>query len=673
MRGVGVIAAVACALAGALLAPAAARAHAFLVKASPAPGSIVATAPREVRLVFSEAVQPAPGTKVLRAGGVSVVAGKPHVAAGAPNEIVIPLRPGIGAAAYAVTWSQVDLEDGHVISGAFVFSVGRGFLPAQTRAAQGTNGPRLSAVVSRWVLLVGLLAAAGSVAFWLAVWRPVLRRDGPIDVVLAAALAVATAGSLLSLLFEPGGSATRYGRWLVAGACVAGVGAVAALASRRFAWLRVPAAAAAVILLGLPTATAHAAAAGVTRAVTVPADIVHLASVAVWLAGVAWLAVAPQRSQLVRRFTPLAIGSVLVLGATGIIRAFNELTAVDKVWTTGYGQALLVKTGVFAAVLALAWFNRRGLPWLRVGLGAGLLLLAVVIGAVAVLTNLRPGRATASATPRAAHATNTVVLAGQDRDLAVGVAVTPKNGRAVAVRTTLLGLDGPASGLEVHVAVSGGGTLQQGDATACGAGCYDATLPVEGRPDSLSVRVAGRGRSPATLEFAPPAQWPSPSAADIVARATGAINRLKTLVVRSRLASDPEHEVTTVYKMVAPDRLSYHNVGGSDSVIIGNKRWDRQHPGGRWVESPQQPAIQQPAPFWPSEVTDAHVLRMDEVDGHPVWVVSFLDPGTPAWFTAWIDRANYRTLRLNMVAAAHFMHDVGGPFDAPLTIEPPRG
>jgi hypothetical protein len=51
--------------------------------------------------------------------------------------------------------------------------------------------------------------------------------------------------------------------------------------------------------------------------------------------------------------------------------------------------------------------------------------------------------------------------------------------------------------------------------------------------------------------------------------------------------------------------------------------------------------------------------------------VSFFDPATPAWFTASIDRSTYRTLRLQMVAAAHFMHDVDGPFNTSVSVTPP--
>src|SRR4029079_2472617 len=70
-------------------------------------------------------------------------------------------------------------------------------------------------------------------------------------------------------------------------------------------------------------------------------------------------------------------------------------------------------------------------------------------------------------------------------------------------------------------------------------------------------------------------------------------------------------------------------------------------------------------------VTDAHVLGTAQLGRHRVWRVSFFDPSTPAWFEASIERATGRTLELDMIAASHFMHDVYGPFDAPLRVTPP--
>jgi hypothetical protein len=80
--------------------------------------------------------------------------------------------------------------------------------------------------------------------------------------------------------------------------------------------------------------------------------------------------------------------------------------------------------------------------------------------------------------------------------------------------------------------------------------------------------------------------------------------------------------------------------------------------------------VRQPQPFW-NEQTNAHLLGTGRIGAHRVEHVSFFDPTTPSWFQAWIDPTTGRTLRLDMIAASHFMHDVYGPFDAPVTLAPP--
>ena len=647
-----------CALAALLVPAAPASAHAFLVRADPGPGDTVRTAPSAIHLFFSEPVQPAAGIHVTRAGGVPVMAGKPFVSKTNPKEIVVPLQSGLGNSPYAVQWSEVDQEDGHLISGAYVFTVGGGLPPIRTAAAssQTGGGPSASGLIGRWLLIAGVLVAAGTFAFALLVAR---RRRPDDALVLTGALAVATLGAVLGLLFDPQVSGTRYGHWLLAGACVAAAATALAAASLRRAALYVPAGMLAMLLLGLPTATGHASASGASHALSIPADVAHLAAASVWIGGVVALALAPaeERGTLARRFGPFAIGAVALIGATGILRAYDELAAVSQLWSTSYGQALLVKTALFAVLLVLGYLNRRRLRSDR--LGVELVLLAVVVGAVAVLVNVRPG--VARATAAAPAESQTVVYAGQDNDLAVGLAATPQGKDAVELKATVLGQSGPRSGLGMHFSVDG----RTADAESCGAGCYRARLPVA-RPHGFIVSIDGRS----VMGFEAPEAWPAADGADIVRKATETITSLRSLVVHSDLASDNAHSITTIYKMVAPNRLSYHNVGGADAVLIGNKRWDR-NPGEKWAASPQFPPIRQPSPFWPTTVTDAHIVRTAEVDGRSVWVVSFLDPGTPAWFTAWIDRSNYRTLRLDMVAAAHFMHDRDGPFNAPISVDAP--
>ena len=51
-----------------LVAPAAASAHANLVRLRPANGVVLATAPTAVRVLFDDAIQPGPGIEAVRNG-----------------------------------------------------------------------------------------------------------------------------------------------------------------------------------------------------------------------------------------------------------------------------------------------------------------------------------------------------------------------------------------------------------------------------------------------------------------------------------------------------------------------------------------------------------------------------------------------------------------------------
>jgi copper transport protein len=696
----------------ALLVPAVAGAHAFLLRSEPSAGSELARPPRSVRLFFDEGVRPAPGIEVVRNGGGSVLAGRPLVPAGRPTEIVLPLRPRLERGDYTVRWREIDVDDGHLIAGAFAFKVGAGGPPPSASLSAGSGNPPFHALVTRWLLLVGLLVAAGTTMFSLLVWRPVLRKGGRAlpearlrlaePVILAVALALAALAASLSVALEPGTSGTTYGHRMEIGAVVAAAAALAAVASFRMTALRRVAGIAALVLLALPTVTGHALQHGVLRAVSVPADLVHLAAAAFWIGGSLELVlVAPfvlrgpdvqgRRTglQLVLRYSRLAAVAVALVGLSGVIRAFGELSSLDQLWTTGYGRTLLVKTGILAGLTGLGWLNRYRLTpalarnvehaeptratarRLRRSVGTELALLAVALAAVAVLTNIRPGRDYVSpGTQAAAPSRQTVVLAAQDEALAVGLGITRGGGSRLALRATVLGPNGPTSGLGLRFIVNGA-AAHFALASPCGPGCYQARTPSPRRLGPILLRIEAPGRRPTTLTFTPPTRLPAPPAATIVRRAAAKIHHLRTLVIHSHLASDGNHEVTTTYREVAPNRLAYRNSDGSAAIIIGDRRWDRSPPGGRWHESPQQPPIRQPVPFWPTRFADAHLLRVTQIHGHPVWVVSFLDPTTPAWFTLWIDRRTYQTLRLDMIATAHFMHNSNGRFNGPTSVEPP--
>jgi hypothetical protein len=448
-------------------------------------------------------------------------------------------------------------------------------------------------------------------------------------------------------------------------AIVALVGGAAALASIAIPPLAVLVSALGVLELAVPTLSGHALDQRRLRALVALADAVHVAAAAVWIGGLVLL-VASGRPRARERFPALAVAALAVLGVAAIPRAVAAFPSLASVVHTSYGRALLVKTGILVAVLALVWLSRRRIA--RAGLAAELTLLAVLVVAVAVLTDLRPP-------PRAAAATiaaparpapppvDAVVLGGQDDDVAVGLAASPR-GRDVAVRVTALGEDGKGvDGLSVRIAGAA--------AEPCGPGCYARTIPLPPPPRTVAVALAGPGVKTATVPFTLPRSWPAPAAAALVTRADRVFRALRRLVIHEHLASSSTNALDTTYEVVAPNRLAYSIAGGPKAVVIGGTRWDRL-PGGRWQRSRTEP-LTQPEPFWgPDPRTNARLLGTGTIAGRRVQLASFYDPRLPAWFELSIDPATGRLLALRMTAQAHFMRHRYSGFDEPLVIVPPR-
>ena len=259
-----------------------------------------------------------------------------------------------------------------------------------------------------------------------------------------------------------------------------------------------------------------------------------------------------------------------------------------------------------------------------------------------------------------------VVFAREDGANALALAVGPN-----AVQASVVGPEGTGvSGLPLSFAVTTPtGLVIPAEGTPCGPGCYSADVATA-MPRRVAVAV-GRGTQQRRFPFVLPRPWPPPDATALVRRSGRAWRRLKTLVWRERLASSPDRVLRTIYSAVAPSSLSYRIAGGPQAVVIGRRRWDRASPTASWQRSSQVPPLRQPVPFW-SAVRNAHVVGSGIVRGRPVWRVTFFDPRTPAWFSLALDKQTLRTFELRMVATAHFMHHVYGPFNAPLTLEPPR-
>jgi hypothetical protein len=299
----------------------------------------------------------------------------------------------------------------------------------------------------------------------------------------------------------------------------------------------------------------------------------------------------------------------------------------------------------------------------RIAVAIGVVVLAALIAGGVALTQIGSGGGSAVGTssltvgvvapPRPPR--RALVLAGESGDRAVALAVLP--GR---LRATVLASDGePLSGLRLSFRT--GSRVVRG--RPCGPGCYAA-------PARSAARVEVRPGGSRLVIFRVPAARRSATA--IVARAARATRSLRSLVYVESLRSGPTGGIRTTWRMKAPNEVEYAIRGGASAVVLGERRWDRDHPGAPWRRSQQLPALTVPQPAWGSVATNAYLLADGHVDGRPVWVVSFANPTTPAWFTAWIDRRSYRTLRLRMTAAAHFMFHRYLAFNGPVSIKPPR-
>ena len=100
------------------------EAHAFLQRAEPAVGSTVQTSPSEVRIRFTENIEPAfSSIQVFDPSGKKV--NKHDVGLDRSDHALLHVSlPRLGAGIYKVVWRVVSV-DTHVTSGSFTFQVDR--------------------------------------------------------------------------------------------------------------------------------------------------------------------------------------------------------------------------------------------------------------------------------------------------------------------------------------------------------------------------------------------------------------------------------------------------------------------------------------------------------------------------------------------------------------------
>jgi putative copper export protein len=607
---------------------------------------VLAKAPTEVRVAFDDTVLVAGGNEAIRNGGSSVLAGRPRIVGG--RTLALPLRSGLGEGDYSVRWSILS-DDGHREQGVLAFAVGIGRAPPVS-ALTASGEVSVTGAISRTLWLLGIMLAAGGAIFALVL------RTAPDTRVLFAGFLLAFLGAS-SLGHDVSG--TRFGIVTQIGATLALVGgALAALTpvERRLRWLAM---AAALALLPLPTLGGHALDPGHSRVLAATADFVHIGAAAAWFGGLAVLVSSRDlRRDRVHRFSQLALIAVIALGVAGIGNALIELTQVSQLWTTGYGQAILVKTGLFAAAVLLGWVNRTRLldtfSELRESVAFELILLLGVVTAAGVLTELKPGRSSAqAATPGPAKARpvpspppGELTLAQRAGSVAVALTLGPR------ATVTLVGPDGNAF-------ATTGVRIGDKSATTCGPGCW------RGGPLRAGVVVVRAAKLP-PVRFRVPAD-PQP-AASILRRATAAFRAAPSVSIDEVLASGPAPPQRSEQRAEAPDRFAYRIDSGSQGIVVGARRWDRPRAGAAWVPSVQSPPLRMPAPLWGPRSRNAYLISQTP----RTRTLALLDPTLPAWFELRLDRRTNLPLHARMTAAAHFMTERYSRYGTPREVRPPE-
>ena len=416
----------------ALLVPAAAWAHAALLKTFPAASAEVDTPPAEVRLVYDEAVEPRFAIiSVTDAAAHQEVDGAVHRSATNVDEIDVPLKR-VREGWYLVFWRVISV-DGHPVRGAFTFKVGPnpGPPPQFVVPSLSETATTPGLLTFRWLTFLSFMTALGLFVLRMVIARPVVARVSgtrlrAISVAFWIALGVALVATPVYVLVATAQFALRsvwsigalvplvrvssFGRgYLDLELLLALFGAAAAVAL----WLDRPerssrsvggllslwgALLAAGAALGAPGASGHAAQTA-PRALSLAFDWLHLGSGSVWLGGLAGLLVLwrslpaterlPGLAVVVPRFSNVAFCSVMALLGTGVGASLLHLPTLASLWQTSYGTAIIAKASLLLCAMLVASVNLlRTKPALQRQAGdapAAAVLLRRLVGVEAVL------------------------------------------------------------------------------------------------------------------------------------------------------------------------------------------------------------------------------------------------------------------------------------------------
>jgi copper transport protein len=414
-----------------LASTAGSAAHAAPDRSEPASGAVLPDAPSDVRIWFTEPLEPRfTRADLLDAAGQPIPGGASQVAPDNDHLLILTLPPDLPDGGYTVAWRNLSAADGHTLQGYFGFAIGAGGAP-------GAMAPELSAApdapreLSRGLALIGLALLLAIAPLTLGVLVPAVREapalaDGltrRLRSYAVVAIAVALLGSVLALLAQSVAVApdlalpqaawatltgTRYGEvwvWRLLGLLAVSATVVIGLwgpERTSHAALRV----AALVGLFVPltfSLLSHAAAQPEGATAAIVADALHLVAAAIWGGGVVLLAVVllpalrpfsngAWREVLrvaIPRFSVLALAAWGILLLSGVYAGWLQVGSLPGLTETPYGRTLLLKGILLLVILVLAaWHFWQGKDLARSRfprLSATLVLEAVLVVAVLVV------------------------------------------------------------------------------------------------------------------------------------------------------------------------------------------------------------------------------------------------------------------------------------------------
>jgi copper transport protein len=416
---------------------------------------------------------------VVQPDGEPLEGGEPSVSG---SDVIIPVAEEFKIGTYLVSYRVVS-QDSHPVAGAITYSVGAPSEVPQAAVDDEVVNPTVNTVLSlnKYVGYAGLVLLIGPAMVLATLWPRRLSRAGParliwIGIGLIAASTLAglwlqvphssggqlfegSIGDVREVLASPYGTAhiVRLGVLLSAALLLRPL--LAGRASRSDIYLLTGLGVVGLVtwpLAGHPIASP-------LPVLSVTVGTAHVAAAALWIGGLIVLATMLLRQAnerelgvILPEWSRWAANAVIVLIFAGLVQAVLETGILDDpntIYTTSYGQLLLVKLGLVAAVIAVASYSRRMVRTrlgpsrpraMRMAVGIEAVVLAGVLGMSSVLVQTTPGRTEAEAEQIAAEAAASAdFVATLDSDLySLEVIVEPGERGSNAVHMTAYSPDG---------------------------------------------------------------------------------------------------------------------------------------------------------------------------------------------------------------------------------------